>query len=184
VGFQDRLEDFGSFYEATYLVAYRVAFGIVGEHALAEDAIQDAYVTALRKRASYRADGPAEAWLYRIVVNAAISVLRRRRVRLIQPLDPLGRDGPPTPDAAGRVLDHLTLMDGLQRLDPIARSAVVLRYYLDLDYETIGSIIGKSPSNVGSILSRSLDRLQPEVSPDLRIQRMASTRPQGADRHG
>jgi RNA polymerase sigma-70 factor (ECF subfamily) len=184
VGFQDRLEDFGAFYEATYPVAYRVAFGIVGEHALAEDATQDAYVTALRKRAGYRADGPAEAWLYRIVVNAAISLLRHRRVRLIQPLDPFGRDGPPSPDAAGPVLDHLALMDGLQRLDPIARSAVILRYYLDLDYETIGSIIGKSPSNVGSILSRSLDRLQPVVAPDRRIGRMASPRPQGADRHG
>ena len=148
------------------------------------DATQDAYVTALRKRAGYRADGPAEAWLYRIVVNAAISLLRHRRVRLIQPLDPFGRDGPPSPDAAGPVLDHLALMDGLQRLDPIARSAVILRYYLDLDYETIGSIIGKSPSNVGSILSRSLDRLQPVVAPDRRIGRMASPRPQGADRHG
>lgn len=183
MGFQDPCEDFGAFYAATYPVAYRVAYGIVGEHPLAEDATQDAYVTAFRKRRDYRADGPAEAWLYRIVVNTAISSLRRRRVRLIQPLDP-GHNDPSTPDPAAAAVDHLVLMDALQHLDPVARAAVVLRYYLDLDYETIGSIISRSTSNTGSILSRSLDRLQRVIAPDRAARRMVATEPEGAGRHG
>jgi RNA polymerase sigma-70 factor (ECF subfamily) len=183
MGFQDPRKDFGAFYAATYPVAYRVAYGIIGEPALAEDATQDAYVAAYRKRRDYRADGPAEAWLYRIVVNTALSTLRRRRVRLIQPLDPSAND-PSTPDPAAATLDHLVLMDGLRRLDPIARAAVVLRYYLDLDYESIGSIIGRSPSNVGSILSRSRDRLQRSIAPDRAARRTAMIEPQGAGRHG
>lgn len=183
MGFQDPREDFGAFYEATYPVAYRVAFGIVGEHPLAEDVTQDAFVMAFRKRRDFRAEGPAEAWLYRIVVNTAISSLRRRRVRLIQPLDP-ERNDPSAPDPAGAALDHLVLTEGLRRLDPIARAAVVLRYYLDLDYETIGSILGRSTSNVGSILSRSLDRLQRSIAPDRSARRMVATEPEGAGRHG
>jgi RNA polymerase sigma-70 factor (ECF subfamily) len=184
MGFQDPREDFGAFYEATYPVAYRVAYGIVGEHALAEDATQDAYLAAFRKRHSYRADGPAEAWLYRIVVNTALSSLRRQHVRSIRPLEPSNLDDPASPDAAAAAVDHLVLMDGLQRLDPIARAAVILRYYLDLDYESIASIIGQSTSNVGSILSRSRDRLHQAISPDRPTHRMAAAEPLGAGRHG
>ena len=39
-GFQGQLQDFGAFYESTYPVAYRVAYGVVGERALAEDVTQ------------------------------------------------------------------------------------------------------------------------------------------------
>lgn len=183
-GFQGQLQDFGAFYESTYPVAYRVAYGVVGDRALAEDATQEAYVTAYRKRASYRADGPVEAWLYRIVVNTALSMLRRRRVRPIEPLDPGGADPPSVPDGAPAAVDRVALIEGLQRLDPVARSAVVLRYYLDLDYQTIGSILGKSPGNVGMILSRSLDRLQQLVAPEHPGRRMAAAWSPGAGRHG
>jgi RNA polymerase sigma-70 factor (ECF subfamily) len=137
-----QLQDFGAFYESTYPAAYRVAYGVVGERTLAEDVTQEAYVTAYRKRGSYRADGAAEAWLYRIVVNTAISMLRQRRVRPIQPLDPEADQRPSVADAAPAAVDHVALVDGLGRLDPVSRSAVVLRYYLDLDYATIGSILG------------------------------------------
>lgn len=184
MGSQDPRKDFGAFYEATYPVAFRVAYGICGEHALAEDVTQDAFVTAFRKRTGYRADGPAEAWLYRIVIHTAMSSLRRPRVRFVQPLDPTDRGGPAAPDMAGPTLDHLVLMDGLQQLDPIGRAAVVLRYYLDLDYEAIGAIIGRSPSNVGSILSRSRQRLQRAITPDRTARRTAAVEPQGAGRHG
>ena len=183
-GFQGQLQDFGAFYESTYRVAYRLAYGVVGERALAEDATQEAYVTAYRKRDSYRADGPAEAWLYRIVVNTSISMLRHRRVRQIEPLDPGADPRPSIPDGAPAAVDHVVLIEGLQRLDPVSRSAVVLRYYLDLDYETIGSILGKSPGNVGVILSRSLDRLQQLVAPERPGRRMAAFWSQGAGRHG
>jgi len=184
MGGEDPREDFGAFYEATYPAAYRVAYGICGEHALAEDVTQDAYVTAFRKRGGYRADGPAEAWLYRVVVNTAISSLRRPRVREIRALDPEGREDPSAPDAMTAAVDHLVLMEGLQRLDPVARAAVILRYYLDLDYASIGAILGRSTSNVGSILSRSRDRLQRAIAPEHPARRPVAIEPQGAGRHG
>ena len=51
-------------------------------------------------------------------------------------------------------------------LQPQARAAVVLRYYLDLDYAAIAKILGTSSGNVGSMLSRSLERLRREMIAD------------------
>src|ERR1035437_11062494 len=65
------LVDFGAFYERTYATAYRTAFAIIGEPALAADAVQDAYLSAFRERARFRGDGSAETWLIRIVVHVA-----------------------------------------------------------------------------------------------------------------
>jgi RNA polymerase sigma factor (sigma-70 family) len=163
MGHRKQLADFGAFYERTYPAALRVAYGILGERAMAEDVTQDAYATAYRERDRYRAEGPPEAWLYRIVVNTALGTLRHQRVRWIVPLDPVTHDR-----SAGRsasMTDHAALAEGLQGLDPRARSAVVLRYFLDLDYARIASILGTSESNVGSILSRALDRLRLAMAP-------------------
>jgi len=123
---QDReaLADFEAFYERTYPAAFRVAYGVVGERDLAEDVTQDAYVSAYRDRDRYRGDGPPEAWLYRIVVHAAISAARRRRVRVVTRIAPDG-DGP-GPDEASITVDRLAIADGLRELDPRARSAVCM----------------------------------------------------------
>jgi RNA polymerase sigma-70 factor (ECF subfamily) len=51
----------------------------------------------------------------------------------------------------------------LQRLAPQQRAAVVLRYHHDFDYATIAAILGTSPGNVGSILSRALQRLRHDL---------------------
>jgi RNA polymerase sigma factor (sigma-70 family) len=186
---RDELVDFGAFYERTYPRAFGIAYGVTGERGLAEDATQDAFVAAYRERTRYRGDGPVEAWLYRIVVNTAISATRRRRVRFIVPLDPVADREPAPGDTAGHALDQVALADGLQHLDPRARSAVILRYYLDLDYEAIARILGTSTSNVGAILSRSLDRLRATVEPEPASDRvetpeLASTAGRGVTWHG
>ena len=79
MAFRLEIADFGAFYERTYDVAYRTALGIVRDPALAADVTQDAYVAAYRHRRRYRGDAPATAWLHRIVVNQALTALRRRR---------------------------------------------------------------------------------------------------------
>lgn len=154
------LADFGAFYERTYARAFAVAYGLTGEAGLAEDVTQDAFVAAFRRRGQYRGDGPIEAWLYRIVVNAAVSALRSRRVRFIVPLDPLAQDPPAPCDSADAAIDEVCLSDGLQRLDVRSRSAIVLRYYLDLDYVTIARVLDTSVTNVGAILTRARGRLR------------------------
>ena len=56
----------------------RVATAITGDAAAAHDAVQEGFALAIRHRSRYRGDGPLEAWVWRLVVNAARSQRRRR----------------------------------------------------------------------------------------------------------
>ena len=156
MAFRLEITDFGAFYERTYDVAYRTALGIVRDPGLAADITQDAYVSAYRERDRFRGEAPSAAWLHRIVVNQALSAMRRRRpTRRDADLSPFI-----TPDAAAGTASRLALFDALDGLAPRQRAAVILRYYHDYDYATIAQILGTTSSNVGAMLSRALDRLR------------------------
>lgn len=161
MAFRLELADFGAFYEETYDRAFRTALGIVRDPALAADVTQEAYVSAYRQRDRFRGDAPSRAWLHRIVVNEALSVLRRRaKVKRDVDLAPLL-----VPDTASHTTARLALLDALDGLSPRHRAAVVLRYYHDYDYATIARILDTSSSNVGAMLSRALDQLKVALDP-------------------
>jgi RNA polymerase sigma-70 factor, ECF subfamily len=65
---------------------WAVALRTTGEPEDAADALQDAMVAAFRRAGSYRGDAAVTTWLHRIVVNACLDRLRRRKVRLADPL--------------------------------------------------------------------------------------------------
>jgi RNA polymerase sigma-70 factor (ECF subfamily) len=158
--FRSEVAEFGGFYERTYQVAFRTALGIVRDAALAADVTQEAYAAAYRHRDQFRGDVPAHAWLHRIVVNTALSALRRDHpaVHEIPLVDPIS-------DATRMTADRLELFDALAKLTPRHRAAVILRYYHDYDYATIARILGTTSTNVGAMLSRALDRLRLELEP-------------------
>ena len=156
MAFHLEIADFGAFYERTYDVAYRTALGIVRDAAVAADVTQDAYVSAYRSRGRFRGEAPSGAWLHRIVVNQALSALRRR--------PPTRPDADLslfiTPDNTSGTTSRLALLDALDGLSPRQRAAVILRYYHDYDYTTIAQILSTSSTNVGAMLTRALDRLR------------------------
>ncbi len=162
VAFRLEIADFGAFYERTYDVAYRTALGIVRDPALAADVTQEAYVSAYRQRDRFRGEAPSAAWLHRIVVNQALSALRRRRpTRRDADLSPFI-----TPDTAAGTTSRLALFDALDGLAPRHRAAVILRYYHEYDYATIAQVLGTTSSNVGAMLTRALDRLRVALDPE------------------
>jgi RNA polymerase sigma-70 factor (ECF subfamily) len=163
MAFRGELADFARFYESTYPGAYRTALAIVREPGAAADIAQDAYVKAYRERHRFRGDAPVAAWLHRIVVNEAISGIRKRS-RGPREIDMSAAWGVTSgPGEPGRAADRLAILDALDVLTPRARAAVVLRYYHDYDYATIARILGTSAGNVGVLLTRSLDRLKTEL---------------------
>jgi RNA polymerase sigma-70 factor (ECF subfamily) len=161
MAFKVELEDFGSFYERTYPSAFRTAWAILRDRGAAADAVQDAYLSAYRQRDRFRGDAPALAWLLRIVVNRAFAEGRRRRPRVVQ-LETAGETATPG-DEVVRATDHLSLDAAMLVLEPRSRAAVVLRYYHDLDYATIASILGTNANNVGVILHRAVEKLRHEL---------------------
>jgi RNA polymerase sigma-70 factor (ECF subfamily) len=156
LAFRLEIADFGTFYAQTYDIAYRTAMGIVRDPTLAADVTQDAYVAAYRQRDRFRGEAPSRVWLHRIVVNEALTALRRKR--------PTGQVTEvalaSAPDHAEATTSQLALLQALDALPDRHRAAVVLRYYHDYDYTTIAQILETSSTNVGAMLSRALDRLK------------------------
>ncbi len=72
-------------------MVYYQAYRMMGEAQGAEDATQEAFISAFRKLKSYRG-GSFKAWLLRIVTNACYDELRRQKRRPTTPLEPLGAD--------------------------------------------------------------------------------------------
>ena len=162
MAFLGELEDFGAFYERTYPVAYRTAWAILRDSGQADDAVQDAYLSAYRDRGRFRGEAPARSWLLRIVANAALSTTRRPGPRLVA-IDGVEEVLPALSDDAARTVDHLELDGAMRALDPRSRAVVVLRYYADMDYAEIAKALGTNANNVGVILHRALARLEREL---------------------
>jgi DNA-directed RNA polymerase specialized sigma24 family protein len=132
------LDDLEALYRAKLPEFRRVAAAIAGDRELGRDAVQDAFARAVRKRRSFRAKGTLEAWVWRIVVNAARDA-RRRRLPPVAPAGPsVNGHGPTLP------LDLLTERQ---------REVVFLHYFADLDYGAIAEALAISPGTVGATLT-------------------------------
>lgn len=75
---------------------WAVSLRTIGDNEDAADALQDALLSAYRSAGSYRGDAAVTTWLHRIVVNACLDRIRRRRAR---PTVPLPDDDARTPAA-------------------------------------------------------------------------------------
>jgi len=139
----------------------RVAFVIVGDPAIAADAVQAAWAIAWQRLGGLRDPAQLRAWLVAIAANEARQALRRGRRRpvvdLSASLDRRG-DGDPA-DTIGLV----DLERALRRLKPEERSLIALRYVAGLDSTEIATQLGGSASGVRSRLSRILDRLRTDL---------------------
>jgi RNA polymerase sigma-70 factor (ECF subfamily) len=145
-------------YEARLPVFRRVAAGITGNRESARDAVQEAFVTAVRKRRSFRGDGPLEAWVWRIVVNTARNHRRREGARLSAEADGAA------PLAAGELSAREL---PLHVLTDRQREIIFLHYFADLGYEEIAAALAISPGTVGATLTTAraaLRRAMTEVT--------------------
>lgn len=146
-------------YRERYEHFVRVATAVVGDPDVAHDVVQDAFATAVRKRRSFRGEGPLEAWVWRIVVNVARRAARRG---LAQPLSLVES---PAPNGAGG--EDAAVRTWLAALPQRQRLVVFLRYYADLEYPAIAEILGIRVGTVSATLSSahaSLRRAAEEVS--------------------
>ncbi len=126
---------------------YDVAYRILGDSDVAQDAAQDAFVNALNGLGKFRGEASFRTWLLRIAVNAARSVARRkvrRREIVIAPDDELVQQGP-DPSAQVAFRSEAERMSGaLAALPEKQRMAVTLRVYQGLSYHEIADLLGSS----------------------------------------
>ena len=148
------LEDLEALYRRLFDVFVRVAAGVTGDSERARDAVQEAFATAVRKRGSFRGEGPLEAWVWRIVLNAARSDARRGTPAVGYD-EANASNGRPEQDAELRV--------ALARLPERQRIVVFLRYYADLDYAAIGQALGIRTGTVSATLNAAHAALQTQL---------------------
>ena len=148
------LAELEALYCSRFDVFLRVAASVTGDSERAQDAVQEAFATAVRKRRSFRSDGPLEAWVWRIVLNAARSDVRRS-IPAVEYDEPHAANGHPDRDAELRVV--------LARLPERQRTAIFLRYYADLDYAAIGGALGISTGTVAATLNSAHTALRTQL---------------------
>jgi len=151
IGDESAVRDFDRFYAAEYAPMVRLAYVLVDTVEQAEEVVQDAFARLLPR--FERVEDP-KGYLRIAVLNGGRSALRRRRVARAR-LRPLAeRGGPPAGDE---------ILDAVRALPEPQRSAVVMRYYLDLSEAEIGRSLGLKPGTVKSTLSRARDRLREAI---------------------
>ncbi|MEU6325902.1 SigE family RNA polymerase sigma factor [Streptomyces sp. NPDC047049] len=147
-------------YHAHRLTMVRLAVLLVDDRATAEDVVQDAFA-ALYKRHGERLGevDNALAYLRTAVVNAARSVLRRRRTaRGYTP--PYEADAPSAEERIVLDEEHREVFAALNGLTARRREVLVLRYWGDLTEAQIAATLGISRGAVKSIASRALNSLE------------------------
>lgn len=137
----------------------RVAIAIVGDEQLGCDAVQDAFVLALRKRGDFRGDAPVEAWLWRIVINEALK--RRARESATLATDPSMID--PDVVSSNGSGDRARIRALIAELPERQRLMLFLRHYADLDYATIARALDVAPGTVAATLNAAREKLRAQL---------------------
>ena len=139
---------------------YRVARGILGEHAEAEDAMQETYVRAFRELASFRGEAAFSTWLTRIAVHESLARVRKRRHLVAVDHHHL----PERPDhsaaanpesAAGNRELRAAIHQAVEQLPDALRAVFVLREVEELSTEEVAKSLGISRENVRVRLHRA-----------------------------
>jgi RNA polymerase sigma-70 factor (ECF subfamily) len=127
------------------------------EHA--RDAVQEALIRAWRDLPGLRDPERFDAWLYRLLSNAAIDEVRRRRRRVVE-VDITTIDVSVHDDPISAFADRDALDRALARLSPEHRALVVLHYYLGLSVPEAAAAMGISLGTAKSRLHRAIGSLR------------------------
>ena len=151
--------DFDRLYTTSYKRVVRTLLGVVGTKEAAEDCAQEAFTRALHSWSTWRGDVPAEAWLHRIAINAAMSHRRRERIRELPSL--LRRVGVPSPglDPAERAQSRGVLAE-LRTLPPKQAAALILRHYHGYTNREIAAALGVSERTVGQRIADGMRKMR------------------------
>ena len=134
----------------------------------AADALQDAMISAFRRAGDFRGESAVTTWLHRIVVNAALDLLRRRSAHSV------GWSGDPddlpvtepwqATDSAAVTESRLDVDAAMRMLPPPQRAALVLVDMLGYPVADVSAILGVSEGTVKSRCARGRARLLPYLS--------------------
>src|SRR5438093_553079 len=144
--------------------AYAVALTMLGDPGYAQDAVQDAFVTAFGNLGSLRAPPAFGKWLSQIVRHQASRILRRRRFEsVLTPSAPSRAQDPA--DATARRDDLRRILRAIDELPEGDREVTILFYLKDLSQKTVASLLGLPVTTVNNRLHSARAKLKGELLP-------------------
>ena len=155
--------DFERLYQTSYGRILGTLTALLGDRAAAEDCCQDAFERAYKKWDTWQPIAPAEAWVHRIAINAAVSYRRKMKLREVgEVIRRMGRpEGPPDPQEE---IERRDLAIALGKLPPKQAAAIVLRHYHGYTNRAIAQALGIPERTVASRLAIAKQRLRGMLS--------------------
>lgn len=160
-------EAFGALVRAVGDRSIFIAYRILRDADLAEDAVQVALVTVWRELPTLRDLDRFEAWLHRILVNACYAEARRGR-RFAANVVLLEQDGPASNDEYLAVHDRDQLDRGFRRLPPEQRAVLVFHHALGLTVPEVADHLGIPLGTAKSRLSYATAAIRAALEADAR----------------
>jgi RNA polymerase sigma-70 factor (ECF subfamily) len=141
---------------------FAISYGILQNREEAEDVVQDSLVKAWKTRWRVRDPEKFPAWLATITRHRAHDTFRGRRTvplseQVAEPVEPEPED---------RALDQ-QLHSALAALPELHRTALILRYFEEMDYRTIENTLGLTNGALRGILGRALASMRKQLRPAL-----------------
>ncbi len=158
---------FAEIASATYGRLHSLAYGILRDRPLAEDAVQHAMLEAWRNLPKLRDPARFEAWTYRLTVNACYAESKRAKrwlpnMPIDSPTDPIA------PDEIGPVADRELLDRGFRKLSVDQRAVLVLRHLVGLPLEEVARTLDIPAGTARSRLYRALQTMRASIDADTR----------------
>ena len=136
---------------------------ILRDGELARDAVQEALIRAWRDLPGLRDPDRFDAWLHRLLVNACLDLVRRRKRRVIE-VELMAIDAPVNRDFAGAVADRQLLDEALAGLAPGHRAVVALHYLLGMPLPEVAASLGIPHGTAKSRLYYALAAMRTTVT--------------------
>lgn len=149
--------------------AYDIAYGLLRDHAAAEETAQDAFVRVYRSLGTFRGEAAFSTWLYRIVTNLSLNRVKRtqrerqvidRRVEL--PALELAGGAFWQPDP-GEFSTREEIERALHELPTMQRAVVLLRHMEGLSTKQVSEILRCSEGTVKTHLFRGMEKLREKL---------------------
>ena len=152
---------------------FRLAFRMTGNEQDAEDVVQESFLRAYRQLGRFESRANFGTWLYRIVANCSVDLMRAKQARHDQTrsesLDeavalPAGDD--PNPERLARSAEIETRVQrALEALSPLERAAFTLRHYEGRSIDEIGKTLGLGISAAKHSVFRAVKKLRIALEP-------------------
>lgn len=147
-------------------VAYGLAFRVLRDDRLAEDAVQDAFMSVWRTAAGFRAErGKASTWILTLVHRRAVDIVRREQRRRTELLaddahETLADERASTEEAAWLRFERERVADALAQLPDQQREAIELAYYGGYSQSELAERLGVPLGTIKSRMFAGLARLR------------------------